>query len=39
MQDMLELDRGGGIDAVREKSVALTSYAIELADELLAPSA
>ena len=26
-----------GIDAVRAKSVALTSYAVEVADELLAP--
>ncbi|CUR56503.1 Kynureninase [metagenome] len=37
MQDMLALIDSVGIDAVRAKSVALTSYAVELADELLAP--
>ena len=36
MQDMLELIESVGIDAVRAKSVALTSYAIEVADSLLA---
>ncbi|WP_235734690.1 kynureninase [Nocardioides alcanivorans] len=35
--DMLDLIEEAGIDALREKSVALTSYAIELADELLSP--
>ena len=37
LRDMLALVDEAGIDAVREKSVALTSYAVELADELLAP--
>jgi len=37
IEDMLDLIEEAGIDAVREKSVALTSYAVELADELLAP--
>jgi kynureninase len=36
IQDMLALIEGVGIDAVRNKSVALTSYAVDLADELLA---
>ncbi|CAM3546722.1 kynureninase [Nocardioides zeicaulis] len=36
MSDMVALIDEAGIDAVREKSVALTSYAVELADELLA---
>jgi kynureninase len=36
VQDMLELVEGAGMDAVRAKSVALTSYAVEVADELLA---
>jgi kynureninase len=35
--DMLELVSEVGIGAVRDKSVALTSYAVEVADELLAP--
>ncbi|GAB3036758.1 kynureninase [Nocardioides flavus (ex Wang et al. 2016)] len=35
MQSMLELVEEAGIDAIRDKSVALTSYAVELADELL----
>jgi kynureninase len=34
MRDMIALIEEVGIDAVREKSVALTSYAIDLADEL-----
>jgi len=37
VRDMVELIEAAGIDAVREKSVALTSYAIELSDEILAP--
>ena len=37
LEDMLELIGEAGMDAVREKSVALTSYAVELADDLLAP--
>ena len=37
LRDMLALLEEVGIDAVRDKSVALTSYAMELADELLAP--
>lgn len=36
MQDMLALIEEAGIEAVREKSVGLTSYALEVADELLA---
>ena len=35
MEDMIALVEEAGIDAIRAKSVALTSYAIELADELL----
>jgi kynureninase len=35
MQDMVALIESVGLAAVREKSVALTSFAIELADELL----
>lgn len=38
MQDMLALVEEAGIDAVRAKSVALTSYAVDVADELLAPA-
>ena len=38
IQDMLALIESAGMDAVRAKSVALTTYAIEVADELLAPS-
>jgi kynureninase len=38
LQDMLTLVDEAGIDAVRAKSVALTSYAVDVADELLAPS-
>ncbi|MGD9960892.1 kynureninase [Nocardioides sp.] len=37
MQDMLALIDSVGMEAVRAKSIALTSYAIELADDLLAP--
>ena len=37
LQDMLGLLGEAGIDAVRTKSVDLTSYAVEVADELLAP--
>jgi kynureninase len=37
MQDMLELIDSVGMAAVRAKSIALTSYVVELADELLAP--
>ncbi len=37
MQDMLALLDEAGIAAVRAKSVALTSYAVDVADELLAP--
>ena len=37
MRDMLALIDEVGMPAVRRKSVALTSYAIELADALLAP--
>ena len=36
VRDMVELIEEAGIGAVREKSVALTAYAIELADEILA---
>ncbi|MFC7495886.1 MULTISPECIES: kynureninase [unclassified Nocardioides] len=38
MQDMLALIEEAGIAAVREKSMALTTYAVDLADELLAPA-
>jgi kynureninase len=38
LQDMLELVAEVGLAAIREKSVALTSYAVEVADDLLAPS-
>ncbi len=37
LPDMLDLIEEVGIAAVRAKSVELTSYAIELADDLLAP--
>jgi kynureninase len=36
IQDMLGLIAEAGIDAVRAKSVALTSYAVDLADGVLA---
>ncbi|QBX54264.1 aminotransferase class V-fold PLP-dependent enzyme [Nocardioides seonyuensis] len=35
MKDMLGLVEAAGIDAIRAKSVALTSYAVELTDRLL----
>jgi kynureninase len=38
MRDMLELIDEVGIDAVREKSVRLTEWAIQLYDELLRPN-
>jgi kynureninase len=37
MQDTLDMIEDRGIDAVRAKSLALTDFAIELADEWLAP--
>ena len=37
LQDMLELVAEVGLPAIREKSVGLTSYALEVADELLGP--
>ena len=37
LADMVELIDSVGMTAVRAKSVALTSFALELADELLAP--
>lgn len=37
MQDMLELIESVGMAAVREKSVALTSYCLEVCDDLLGP--
>ena len=37
IDDMLDLIEEAGIEAVREKSVALTSYAVDLFAELLAP--
>ena len=37
LQDMIELVAEAGLPAIRGKSVALTSYAVEVADELLAP--
>ncbi|GCD92001.1 kynureninase [Nocardioides sp. LS1] len=38
VRDMLELLDEAGIDAVRDKSVALTQYAIDLTDEVLVPA-
>ena len=38
LRDMVRLIEEVGIEAVREKSIGLTTYAIELADELLAPA-
>jgi kynureninase len=38
MQDMVALIEEAGLAAVREKSMALTSYAVEVGDELLAPA-
>jgi kynureninase len=37
LQDMLALVGEAGLQAIRAKSVALTTYAVELADDLLAP--
>lgn len=37
MQDTLELIEDAGIEAIRAKSIALTEFAVELSDELLAP--
>lgn len=37
MKDMIELIAEAGIDGVRQKSIDLTSFAIELHDSLLAP--
>lgn len=37
LRDMLALIEEVGIDAVREKSIGLTAYAVELVDERLAP--
>ena len=37
VRDMVGLVEEAGIDAIRAKSVALTEYTIELADEILAP--
>jgi kynureninase len=37
LQDMLALVAEAGLDAIRAKSVALTTYAVDLADELLVP--
>ncbi|MBM7783109.1 kynureninase [Arthrobacter tumbae] len=38
LQDMLDLIEGVGIDAIRAKSVKLTSFAIEAVDELMGPA-
>jgi kynureninase len=37
MQDMLALIEQAGLDAIRAKSVALTEFAIQISDQLLAP--
>ncbi|MFB8387049.1 kynureninase [Microbacterium sp. NPDC055910] len=37
MQDTVDMIDSAGIDAVREKSVALTSFAVDVSDALLAP--
>jgi len=37
MQEMLALIEEAGIEAIRAKSIALTEFAVELADERLAP--
>lgn len=38
LQDMVELVGEVGLAAVRAKSIALTGYAVDLADEILAPA-
>lgn len=37
MQDMLALIESAGIEAIRQKSIALTEFAVRIADEVLAP--
>lgn len=37
LQDMLTLIKQAGLDAIRAKSVALTEFAIQISDQLLAP--
>ena len=37
MQDMLALIEQAGLEAIRAKSIALTEFAIEISDQLLAP--
>jgi len=37
MQDMLSLIETAGVDAIREKSIRLTEFVIDVADEVLAP--
>ncbi len=37
LQDMVALVDEAGLDAIRAKSVALTSYAVDVADDLLGP--
>jgi len=37
LQDMLDLIETVGVDAIREKSLALTDYALDLVDRLLVP--
>ena len=38
LQDMVELVAEAGMPAIREKSMALTSYAVEVAEDLLGPA-